>query len=171
MKRPKITLKKSAIDWILDVLAFFICLFMLFLSLIVFNDLPDLIPSHFNSKGMVDSYSTKEMVLGLPFISLMIFIVLYNVNRSPHIFNYPVKITEENAFEMYSYATRLIRVINLVIVIFFFYINFQIISNAKGISVGLGAYTLPVFLFAIVAPIGVYLYMTLKAANFLRNQE
>lgn len=111
------------------------------------------------------------MVLGLPFISLIIFIVLYNVNRSPHIFNYPVKITEENALEMNSYATRLIRVINLVIVIFFFYINFQIISNAKGISVGLGAYTLPVFLFAILAPIGVYLYMILKAANFLRNQK
>jgi uncharacterized membrane protein len=171
MIRPKITIQKTTLDWVLDVIAFLICLFTFSLSIIVFNDLPDLIPSHFNSKGMVDSYSSKEMILGLPFISLMIFIVLHNVNRSPHIFNYPVKITEENAMEMYRYATRLIRVMNLVIVVFFSYINFQIISNAKGVSTGLGVYALPVFLFAIFAPIGVYLYLTLRAANFLRNKD
>lgn len=45
----------------------------------------------------------------LPVTSAILFPGMSLVNRAPHIFNYPVRITSENALIQYTNAPRLIR--------------------------------------------------------------
>ena len=58
-------------------------------------------------------------------------------------FNYPSQITKENAVHQYTNATRMMRVLKLVIVVLFGLIVFRKIQIVNGNANGLGAWFLP----------------------------
>lgn len=60
------------------------------------------------------------------------------VNRFPHLFNYPVKITKENAFRQYANASRMMRYLKFISVVILGVISFKTIPNAAGTSDELG---------------------------------
>ena len=64
------------------------------------------------------------------------------INRRPDWFNYPVKITSDNALTQYTMATRLIRVLKASVTILFAYVVWGIISVSKGTHEGLGTWLL-----------------------------
>ena len=55
----------------------------------------------------------------LPIISTLLFIGLTTLNKYPYMFNYPSQITKENSVHQYTNATRMMRVLKLVIVLLF----------------------------------------------------
>ena len=58
-------------------------------------------------------------------------------------FNYPSQITKENALRQYTNATRMMRVLKLVIVLLFGLIVFRKIQIVNGHADGLGTWFLP----------------------------
>lgn len=52
----------------------------------------------------------------VPLIATFICGLLYILNRFPHLFNYPVKVTSQNAHRLYGLATRMLRILNLTVV-------------------------------------------------------
>ncbi|WP_299440044.1 DUF1648 domain-containing protein [uncultured Aquimarina sp.] len=160
MSNPIIRVNKEAIDIVLEILTFVGLGILILAPIFYINELPEMIPTHFNAQGLPDDYSSKSTIWFLPVVGLVMGIGLYILNRFPHIFNYPAEITEDNAFRQYKNATRLIRVLNLTITWTFVFIIYKSIAVALNRSEGLGAWFIPVFIGVMIGPIA---YFTLKS--------
>ena len=67
--------KKEAIIWLILLLPFIY-------SLIVWNKLPDQVPTHFDVKGEPDDYSGKAFaLLLLPIMNVVIYVILFFIPR------------------------------------------------------------------------------------------
>jgi uncharacterized membrane protein len=142
-KRPRIKLQLNQTDKILEIVGWISVVGIWALPLINYFDLPEIIPIHFNGAGKADGFGNKTHIFVLPIISTLLFIGLTILNKRPHIFNYPSQITKENAVHQYTNATRMMRVLKLVIVLLFGLIIFKTIENVNGNADGLGTWFLP----------------------------
>jgi uncharacterized membrane protein len=124
--------------------------------------LPERIPTHFNGAGVPDGFGAKSSVWTLPAIGVFMYILMTAVSAFPQIFNYPVKITEQNAPVQYRLATRFIRILKTLILVLFLFLSYKTFSTALGKTMGLGKAFLPVFIILTIFPIIFYL---VKALN------
>ncbi len=163
MTKPIIHIKWDTWDWIIEIIGAVFLLLMIGFPIYFFAELPDVIPRHFNAAGEPDGYSGKDTIWTLPVIGVLMYVGMFTLNRYPHIFNYPTEITPENAERQYRVATKLVRVLNVLIVASFWYIGLATIQVAMSNQVGLGPLFMPIFLSAIFGTIGVYLYQAIKS--------
>ncbi len=141
-KRPKIKLKLNHTDKILEIIGWISIFGIWTLTLTNYFELPEIIPTHYNETGKADGFGNRSNILALPIISTILFLGLTTLNKYPHIFNYPSEITEENALNQYTNATRMMRVLKLVIVIIFGLIVLKTIQSVNGNADGLGTWFL-----------------------------
>jgi len=160
--RPKIKVKREPVDWAIEVTGFVAVLLLFVLPAYFYKDLPENIPIHYGFDGTPDSVKSKATVWMMPVIGLILYIGLAVLNRYPHVFNYPVEITHENAEIQYKKASRLLRLLNTIIVVSFCYITYSTILTASGESNGIGNYFIPVFVVLIFGVMGVYLFQSSK---------
>lgn len=144
--RPKIKIKLTTADKLFELAGWILIVAIWILIIATYNSLPDSIPKHFNALGTADSFGKKDSIFILPIIASVIFIGLTILNKFPHLFNYPVKVTNENAVRLYTIATKLIRSLKLIIVVVFGSLVVQIVRNSYGHANGLGVWFLPVTL-------------------------
>ena len=142
-KRPRIKLQLNQTDKILEIVGWISVVGIWALPLINYSILPEIIPIHFNGAGKANGFGNKTHIFILPIISTLLFIGLTILNKNPHVFNYPSQITKENAVHQYTNATRMMRVLKLVIVLLFGLIIFKTIENVNGNADGLGTWFLP----------------------------
>ena len=142
-KRPRIKLQLKQTDKVLEVVGWVSVLGIWALTLTNYSILPEIIPIHFNGAGKADEFGNKTHIFILPIISTLLFIGLTTLNKHPHMFNYPSQITKENAVDQYTNATRMMRVLKLVIVLLFGLIVFRKIQIVNGHADGLGTWFLP----------------------------
>jgi uncharacterized membrane protein len=142
-KRPRIKLQLNQTDKILEIVGWISVVGIWALPLINYSILPEIIPIHFNGAGKADGFGNKTHIFVLPIISTLLFVGLTILNKNPHVFNYPSQITKENAVHQYTNATRMMRVLKLVIVLLFGLIIFKTIENVNGNADGLGTWFLP----------------------------
>jgi len=162
--RPRIDIEKSQTDILLEILTFMLIGGSALLIGCYYNQLPDQIPIYFNSPSKdANGFGSKSLLWRSTLICGIIVIALYILNRFPHIFNYPVKITDENAAYQYKQATQMIRVLNLLIGILCLAITATSIANGLGSQLDFDLFlnTLFPFLF-----IGVPLYFLIKLFRF-----
>ena len=153
-KRPRIKLQLNQTDKILEIVGWISVVGIWALPLINYSILPEIIPIHFNGAGKANGFGNKTHIFILPIISTLLFIGLTILNKNPHVFNYPSQITKENAVHQYTNATRMMRVLKLVIVLLFGLIIFKTIENVNGNADGLGTWFLPF-------TIGLFIILTL----------
>ena len=140
MDRPKLKLQLRIPDIVLELIAFLATLAQVALPVSFYDLLPDEIPRHYNAFGEPDAWAGKAIIWTLPAIGLFLYISLTILNRYPHIFNYPAKVTSENAARMYFSATRLIRALKAIVACSFAYICYSTILTALDRKDGLGDY-------------------------------
>lgn len=161
-KRPKITIELNNADRIVEWLSWTLLIGIWVFASYGYLNLPEIIPVHFDAYGKPDDYGNKWSIFLLPFFSLFIVIGLTLLNRYPHIFNYPVKITEQNAKKQYIAATRLIRWLKIGILIMFGAILYQIHASAIEHSAGNAGLLLPVILLCTFIPMVIYFIVAFK---------
>jgi uncharacterized membrane protein len=160
--RPVIKLKFTSADWAIEFIGL-ACLTVLFiLPIFYLPQLPERIPTHFNGAGIPDGFGAKSSVWILPATGVFMYILMTAVAAFPQIFNFPVKITEENAPVQYRLATRFIRILKSLILVLFLFLSYKTFSTALGKTMGLGKAFLPVFIILTIFPIIFYL---VKALN------
>jgi uncharacterized membrane protein len=150
MSRPRLIPAKESLDVVLILLAWLGPILIAILLWRYYGQLPERIPDHFNAQGEVNSMGDADMLLALGVLSLCMVIFLQVLNRSPHLFNYPVKITEENAIRQYRNAQRVVRVLNLIVSLTFAYLTYRIIQIALGEATAIGWWLLPLLLVTIL---------------------
>ncbi|GGE67987.1 DUF1648 domain-containing protein [Priestia taiwanensis] len=108
--------------------------------------LPETIPVHFNASGEADGFGSKGNLFILPCITAAIFVGTMIISRFPHMFNHPVKVTEENKERLYKNGRLMLHVMNVEIVLIFGYLVFSTIEIVQGNQESLGAHFLWIFL-------------------------
>lgn len=162
-ERPKINPKLDPIDKILNFFGIVLLLFSWSYVVYYYPSLPELIPTHFDYKGNVDGHGKKLTLFVLPIIGTFVFAGLGSLNKNPHIFNYTVTITPENAERQYKISTRTLRYIKTIILLALAVIIFKTVGNAMEQEDGLGKWFLPVFLITIIATLGLMFLKTIKS--------
>ena len=130
--RPKIKVPYQQIDTILELVSATILIFIIAYTIISYSELPETIATHFNAKGEADGYSSKSTIWILAGVSVFIYALLFFINKVPHLHNYMVNITKENALKNYRLSTRMLRCTNLFCLLLFAIILYDIINIAKG---------------------------------------
>ena len=164
-QRPVVQLSPTEQDKWLDRMALLVLVLVWAYTIIKYASLPETIPVHFNASGEIDRYGGKATVFLLPAIISVVVGGMTLLNRYPHIFNYPKAINSENAAVEYARATRLLRIVKLVIVFFTAWLMFTIINGWTSTRLQLSWWALLVFIGALVVPVVLYIYRSYKREN------
>jgi len=168
MDRPRIRIETTAFDLFLEGLSLLALLILVGLPLLYWAQhwaqLPDSVPTHFDAAGRPDSYGSKGSLLALPFLGIALYVVLSFIQQVPHTFNYPVKITPDNAEPLFRHAVRMIRLLKVIITLGFAFILYRVIHTVLGQAEGLGAWFLPVFLLAMTVALGYGIWPAFRKA-------
>jgi hypothetical protein len=104
-----------------------ICIALLFGTsiylLISWGNLPDKIPGHYDALGNIDRWGSKNELIVLPIIAWIMFIGISVLERFPKVWNTGVKVTEENAYRVYSTLYDMIKTLKLMLVIIFSFLT------------------------------------------------
>ncbi len=161
MGRPRIRIKKTQVDYAIEIVGILGLILLISLPLFYFDKLPETIPRHFGANGEPDGFSGRGIIWTLPIIGIIMYIGLFWLNKYPHIFNYPQQVTRENAERLYAIGTRMIRTLNAIITCVFAYITYSTIQTALENQNGLGTWFLPVFMILIFGITGYFFYKSM----------
>ena len=160
--RAKIQLQLSKFDKSLKLLSTIVLVVMFCFAFFVYLKSPNIIPSHFNASGKPDGFSDKSVIFMLLFIGIFTYLGFNQLVKFPHIFNFPVSITKENAERQYELAIRMIRFLQLAILIIFTVVILMTYLTTIGITDGLGTWFSHLFLFVINIPVIITLIQAFK---------
>ena len=152
-ERPRLKLELSTLDKALEIAGWLIFASLWLLTIVSWKLLPEIIPDHFNASGHPDHYGSKAIMLSMPVLASILFIGMSVLNKYPHVFNYPVGITSENASFQYKNSTRMVRFLKVAILIFFFYLAAMTYRTATSLSGGLGWWFLPLTVAIVLIPL------------------
>ena len=160
--RPRLKLKLSSHDHVVEFLGLSFMIILIAIPVFYYNQLPERIPTHFNASGIPDGFGGRSSLFILPATGLFIYLLMTILAAFPHIYNFPVKITTENAEVQYRLATRLLRVLKTVILILFSFISWMTVRAAAGSALGLGKMFLPVFFILTFGVVIIYLVQSMN---------
>jgi hypothetical protein len=132
-------------------------------TILAYPALPAIIPVHYNGAGVADGFGDRWMIFTLPAVATVLYAGLTALTRFPHVLNYAVEITPENARVQYGIAVQMLRQLKVSVVLLFGALAFQTIRHAQGATEGLGAWFLPAALALVLAPVGVGLVRASRA--------
>ncbi|NCT92111.1 DUF1648 domain-containing protein [Cellulomonas sp. APG4] len=75
--------------------------------------LPDEVPLHYGATGTVDGWGDPAALWGLVALWVVLQVMLTVLVRMPHVHNYPVTVTEENAPTLYRLSQELLGVMTV----------------------------------------------------------
>jgi uncharacterized membrane protein len=101
------------------------------------ESLPARIPTHFGAGGAPDSWGPKYMLYMLAGIVAVIYGGLTLLQRTPRIYNYPVRVTDENRARLHLIAVGLVRWIKAEMALVFTYIQWAVGQVGTGQAAGL----------------------------------
>lgn len=80
----------------LDIIGLILVLALVIMTFIYWRKAPDIIPTHYNFKGEIDAYGSKNTVFILLPIVLITYIGIAVLSKFPQVYNYPIEIKKSN---------------------------------------------------------------------------
>jgi uncharacterized membrane protein len=158
-ERPRLKIPYESFDIIIECISIALLLLMWLYVISEYSQMPEIIASHFNAKGEADGFGNKITVWLIPSIATALYLLMFIISRFPHLHNYLVKITEENAYKNYRFSTRMLRIVNLFITSIMMYVAYLIVETANGVQIAFGNSFLPIIVgFSILLPIALFIY-------------
>lgn len=131
MNRPVISIQLDKWDIWMDITAWTFLILLWIYPLNHYAALPNQIPTHFGLNGKADGYGDKQTILLLPIIATVLNIALRILEKFPHRFNYPITITTKNASYQYQFAIKVLRVLRILISVFFLLIVYRVLISIQ----------------------------------------
>ncbi|NOU90294.1 DUF1648 domain-containing protein [Paenibacillus sp. LMG 31460] len=161
-KRPVFIISKTITEKILDGVSILVILCTFGYLAYVWTLIPERIPIHFNGQGKEDGWGNKFSLFLLPVITLILYIGLTVLSKYPHTFNYPYKITNENATWQYGNARLFMNCLKMLIVVLFGYVEWTLIQIARGNSVALNIWIFSIVLLLILGTVIFFFIRSIK---------
>ncbi|MFJ7737024.1 DUF1648 domain-containing protein [Lysinibacillus sp. NPDC097287] len=162
MYRPILDLPKTKSEKVWDWIGGGIFLASILYIIIMWGQLPDEVPGHFNGAGEVDRWGSKVELFILPFIGLFLWILLGLLEKAPHMHNYPARLNENNVEAFYLNSRKILNDVKNYCLIIFAVISFQMVRIALGDAQSLGWWFLPLVIIGTAYPIIKGLVMNTK---------
>ncbi len=164
-ERPLIDITLTAADKRLERLCMVLLTVLWAVVGMAYYYMPPNIPVQFNAHNQPVGVEAKVYIFLLPAFASLLYILLSIANKYPHKFNYLKPITTQNAESMYVSATRMLRMIKLLIVIGFFftaadYTLLAMIPRLHGCTISLALEWIPALL--VVGYVVFYLFSPKK---------
>ena len=159
---PKILVPLTATDRLLEVLALFLLLGSWIYALLMYPKLPETIAIHFDGQGNPDGYGGKVFFLIEVAVGTALYVLLTFLGRHPEWFNYPVKVTTDNAPRLYGWALQMMRSLKVVLVGIFAAIQWQTVQVAIHPDFSGTSYVIGGILVALFGTIFYYLIQLFK---------
>lgn len=122
------------------------------ISIAIYLQLPDIIPTHFNGRGKADDYGPRSTLFTLPLIATVLFTGMAFLKTIPHRLNYLRPVTPLNAARQYRQAVQLLSWLQNVIVLLFASIVAGIYYSVQSGTHHIGKLFLPLSLLFVFAP-------------------
>lgn len=149
--------KSNPINKALDIIGLILIILFLVITIIVWKNAPSIIPTHYNFAGVADAYGSKNTMLYFTVpITLVLYIGLFLVSKHPEIHNFPINITDENKESLYNLSTRLVKIINIELILIFLFIN----TSTRRPT--LSASFLPIIMIVMFTTLGIFIYKMMK---------
>ena len=87
--------------------------------IIMWSQIPDQIPTHYNFAGEADGYGGKGSLIFMMVLAWFMFILITVLMRFPNTWNMPVKVTAENKARLYSITRAMLEVIKMLVSLLF----------------------------------------------------
>jgi uncharacterized membrane protein len=87
---------EDALFIVFDLLNLGLVIFLWWFTLKNYKSLPQVIPTHFDVEGKADNFGNKKWFFFTPILSVIFYIGIFFLIRSPESANFPVEITDEN---------------------------------------------------------------------------
>ena len=129
MSRPKINVEKNFVDVCLEFMGLSVIALLWIIVFIKYDSMPQEIPMHYDIVGNVDRYGSRLDLFWIAGWATFMYVVIWFLAKFPHIFNYPIKITENNAESQYRLSLRLVRFLNLWVALIMFSITLLIVTG------------------------------------------
>ena len=162
MRRPRVKVSLTTIDWIVEIIGAVLFILMIVYPWYYYDQLPTTIPTHFDASGNPDDYSPKNELWSSVIKGIVIYIGITILNFFPHLFNYLTTITKENAAKQYRLATTLMRRIKVLMVICFFEIAYSTVQKVLFNKESSPSWFFAVYTIMLFAVIGDYFYRAFK---------
>jgi uncharacterized membrane protein len=162
LSRPKIRPELSLLEKILQLLCIVITIATVVILIVMWNGLPEHVPTHFALSGIPDGYSVKTGLLSIPIIMFLIEILITVLERFPYIYNFPIDVTENNAAALYQVSREMLTFLKALTAAMFSFIIFSSVLTAKGIWHGLPFYFAIITIVPISAVIVIYMIRMYK---------
>jgi uncharacterized membrane protein len=130
------------------------CVLIVALSL---PGLPDIVPIHFNLKGVPNGYGSKYFMWLGPAIASSMYIGLTVLAKYPQVYNF--RYTPTNIEEQYKITSKMVRSIKAGLMFFFSLLAFFLVQSAQLKLMGYIIWLLPIFLIIIF---GNVIYYTIQ---------
>lgn len=137
-------------------------LLMLGMVAMHYSSLPATIPVHFNGRGVADGWGGKGELWGLIGVAAFIYAVMTVANFYPeYMISMPVKVARRPA--ALPMAVEMLSWVKFEITWMFLWICRSMIAVAQGTRTGLGAWTMPVMLCAMLGTVVFYYWRILRS--------
>lgn len=159
---PKIAIPLTTSDKIIEITGLVVLVAFWCFTFFHYNQLPEIIPTHFTNNGEVDGYGNKWTIIFSPIIATILYLGITLASRFPHRLNYAVEITPENAQKQYTIFTGLLRILKIAVLLIFFMLDYQTIQLALGLPSLLGKSFMLIVFTLLFAPIFYFLIQSSK---------
>ena len=106
-------MRKEIIYLIMNIIGVLALLGFTLFVIIMWSQIPDQIPTHYNFAGEADGYGGKGSLIFMMVLAWFVFILITVLMRFPNTWNMPVKVTAENKARLYSITRAMLEVIKM----------------------------------------------------------
>ena len=160
--RPEITIPKSTLQKIANVVGYGVFIMGVLYSIVSLPTLPSEVPIHFNFAGEADGWGSKYALLVLPLIGIVTVLALEAVEKRPHIHNYPHYMNEANVRQFYEVSVRTSNLIKNGTLLIFGLIQIEIVQSAKSAPFTFGVTLGGIIAVVLFVPIVWHLYSSIQ---------
>lgn len=118
-------LKHTKFQIVLEMVGLLLITAFIVFLFISWDQIPSEIPGHYNAKGVVDRYGSKNEILALPIIGIFFYGFFTIITLVPAAWGIPIKTTASNMEKIYDYTRTLLIVMKFEVVSIFFYLAYN----------------------------------------------
>lgn len=121
------------------------------------NDLPELVPGHFNAEGEIDRWGNKIEILVMPVVLAVLFVFLTMVSYLPSRLNVPVKGEPMDRDEIFKDLRNLLVLLKVELAALFFFFTYHVATSQP-----LPIWYLPLFLAIVLGTTTIYVSLLIR---------
>lgn len=106
-------MNRKAVYLIINIIGVLALLGSTLFVIIMWPQIPDQIPTHYNFAGEADDYGGKGSLIFMMVLAWFMFILITVLMRFPNTWNMPVKVTADNKARLYSITRAMLEVIKM----------------------------------------------------------